>query len=897
MCAEPWKPKKGELLFERYDIIKKLGEGAWGTVYLAYDMKWDLRKPVAIKHLRPEIVQRTPRAIERFQQELKIIMDHLRGLPNVVIAYNFDNIDEENYFYIMDYIEGGSLQGLLDKRGVFPILDAIDVAFDICGALEPIHERNVIHNDLKPGNILIPAEGTRGLVMISDFGSASLKGSRGEVGTRTTGPDPLYYSSPELLKEEPVDERSDLYAVGVMLYEMIVGKVPFLYEEGVDWRSRILNDPPIVPSSRRKDVSSALDKLILKALKKNPDVRYQTAREMAEALKQTKQAQQEWEEELHQKTTALETYYAQGKRAYGEERWEEAVEALGKVVAIDVFYHDAASMLLDAQHRQKLQKPFDDTEELVHLQKLQKLFKESEELIYSEQWQMAWETLRKIHKAKNYHNVIVKEELFTRMFYVLGCQHMKAGEWYQAKQRFAKVLEYTLDYRDTKQQFYIARSNNRLKRNYEIKRSLGSGGNSQVDYAVDLHRGQRKVSLKRLTVTGDIEHKAAINRRFRIHAKRCKELLKHPNIVEIHDVEMRGLPGDEDVPVVVMEYIDGQNLAEFLEKTKGVPEVRAIELTCQLCDALQYAHQRGLLHLDIKPSNILIQTDHLKLTDFDHTSAGTGGYRSPEQVACSSKLDERTDIFAAGKVLCALLTGMLPIEDSLDEEDSSFQEITPALQAVIRKATAYDQENRYQSAGEMIKALEEAKAKLPPWRKFYPQVSSARKKIIEAATTWKGVLTIIGALLTIIIIPLLIETSAADPSTPLGMMREKVITYLFGTPTPIPRLIGETKFFVNSVMIEDITQPHYVTDTRQINIEVRAQDTYGETIPNDKISCKWAFDPPLQKRATGEESECKISYPTLEDLDSQVVRVTVQGKDDAEIAGASTNFIGIVLER
>jgi serine/threonine-protein kinase len=193
--------------------------------------------------------------------------------------------------------------------------------------------------------------------------------------------------------------------------------------------------------------------------------------------------------------------------------------------------------------------------------------------------------------------------------------------------------------------------------------------------------------------------------------------LDHPNIVKVLAVEMRGVVEDKqevDVPVVVMEYIEGQNLAEFLRKTQGVPERQAINFTCQLCLALEYAHERGILHLDIKPSNILIQTDGLlKLTDFAHTSHGTMGYRSPEQVHRSEDLDQRADIFAAGKVLYALLTGILPSEDPLDEEDPSFQRIASPLQEVIRKATAPDPLDRYQSAREMLEALQGAEAALP----------------------------------------------------------------------------------------------------------------------------------------------------------------------------------------
>jgi serine/threonine protein kinase len=588
------------------------------------------------------------------------------------------------------------------------------------------------------------------------------------------------------------------------------------------------------------------------------------------------------------KAIDLETYYAQGKRAYNEKKWEAAIEDLAIVVAIDKFHLDAAPMLLDA--RDQHAKELSVEREPERRQELQKLFDESEELIHNKQWQTARETLEKIRKDKRYRNAIAREELFTRLFYVLGRQYAEAREWYPAKRCFGKVLEYSPDYRDAKQQLAIARSNNLLKRNYRIKMTLGAGGTSQVDHAVDLNRG-REVSLKYLTASFIIEQEAAISRRFRRQARRCMGL-DHPNIVEILAVEMRGVVEDKqevDVPVVVMEYIEGQNLAEFLSKTQGVPERQAIAFTCQLCQALQCAHERGILHLDIKPPNILIGADGLlKLTDFAYISHGTRGYRSPEQTSRSAKLDERADIFAAGKVLYALLTGKLPAEDPLDEEDPSFQRITPPLQAVIRKATEPDPKDRYQSAQEMFEALLETEAKLPLWLKFRLRVSDAW----QVAKTWQGILAFIGVLLTLTVLPVL----TAEDNTPLGVVRERVITYLSGTPTPIPRSIGETEFVVNGVTVVDVTQHHYVTDTRQINIEVRVQDADGETISDDEISCQWDFAPPFPEQVIGENGRCKVSYLIPEGLDGQLVIVAVQGKDGTEIVGMSANSINIILQ-
>jgi len=487
-------------------------------------------------------------------------------------------------------------------------------------------------------------------------------------------------------------------------------------------------------------------------------------------------------EEL-QKTIYLETQYAQGKQAYEEKRWGAAIEALADIVAIDKFYRNAAPLLLDAHDQ--FDKELGVQLDAQHRQELQRLLDESEKLVERRQWPAARETLKKIHKDKYYRSIIAREKLLAGLFYVLGCQYVEDQEWYLARCCLAKALEYTPGYRDAEKQLAKARSNNLLKRNYRIKGTLGSGGTSQVDHAEDINRGQREVSLKYLKASYAIEQGADISRRFRRQAKRCI-VLDHPNIVKTLAVEMRGIVEDRrgsqevDVPVVVMEYIEGRNLAEFLSKTQGIPERQAINFTCQLCEALDYAHEHDILHLDIKPSNILIQTDGLlKLTDFAHTSHGTIGYRSPEQARRSAELDERTDIFAAGKVLYALLTGKLPVEDPLDEEDSSFQEIAPPLQAVIRKATAPGPADRYQSAGEMLEALQKAEANLP----FRLELRRRLNDTWQVAKTWQGILVFIGVILTSIILPIL----AAEADTPLGRIREGVIAHFAGIPlTPLP---------------------------------------------------------------------------------------------------------------
>jgi serine/threonine protein kinase len=588
----------------------------------------------------------------------------------------------------------------------------------------------------------------------------------------------------------------------------------------------------------------------------------------------------------------LETSYEQGRSAYDKAEWEEAIEALEKVVALDKFYQRAAPMLLEARERlAEEQKARRDTQ---HCRDLEGLLGNSMEFIRKKQWQVAWEALKEIRQDDFCRNVFRKEEVIPHVLYVAGRLCAERQEWYLAKRCFDKALKYAPDYPDAALQLSQAVSNNRLSRNYRIRETLGAGSTSQVDRAEDMHRGQREVGLKYLKASYAIEQGDGISRRFRRQAQHCMAL-DHPHIVKVLAVEMRGViegrrdSQEVDVPVVVMEYINGQNLADFLKQAHRVSEEQAIHFVRQLCYALQYAHARGILHLDIKPSNILIQPDgQLKLTDFACTLHGTMGYRSPEQVQRVVQLNAPADIFAAGKVLYALLTGKLPIEDPLDEEDLAFRQIIPSLRTVIRKATAPETKDRYQSAEEMLEALQ--RVRLPIW----VEMSGRTKDAWKVAKTRKGILAFIVVLLSSIVFPIL----AAENTTPLGELRTDVATYIsiiFGGNGPANprRSIGETRFVVNGITVEDVAHPYFI-DAPQVDIEVQVRDIGGQSISSHEIVCEWTFRPSLQSQPPAGENECSRSYQMSQA--DQMIKVKVRGRDPGYITGESTRSISIILQ-
>ena len=213
----PFSP--GNAFFE-YRITRTLGQGAFGTVYLAQDTLLD--RPVAIKELTAA-AQADPVGFQRFLQEARAAgsLNH----PNIVTVYALKPTDDAVYL-VMEYLPGGSLRGLLSQRGRLPVEDAVRIAADVCDGLAAAHAKGIVHRDVKPENILLTADGR---AKVGDFGIAHVPRTAGGAtvgGLTQTGfqPGTLVYMSPEQIRGEAVDGRSDVYQVGAMLHEMLAGR-------------------------------------------------------------------------------------------------------------------------------------------------------------------------------------------------------------------------------------------------------------------------------------------------------------------------------------------------------------------------------------------------------------------------------------------------------------------------------------------------------------------------------------------------------------------------------------------------------------------------------------------------------------------------------------------------
>src|SRR2546421_3614789 len=259
-----------DTLFDgRYRIQRKLGAGGMADVYLAEDQ--ELGRRVAIKILNGRHAN-DDQFIERFRREAKnaAALNH----PNIVSIYDRGNA-EDTYYIAMEFLDGRTLKELIVGRGAAPINVAIEYARQILSALRFAHRHGIVHRDIKPHNVLVDGEGR---VKVTDFGIARAGTSQMTETGSIVGT--AQYLSPEQAKGAPVDQTSDLYSVGVVLYELLTGKTPFDGETPVEIAMKHLSNPVEPPSAKRADVPRDLDLVVLRALAKDPGDRYHSAEEM-----------------------------------------------------------------------------------------------------------------------------------------------------------------------------------------------------------------------------------------------------------------------------------------------------------------------------------------------------------------------------------------------------------------------------------------------------------------------------------------------------------------------------------------------------------------------------------------------------------------------------------------
>ncbi len=260
----------GKKLDGRYEIQEIIGVGGMANVYRAYDSIDD--RTVAVKILRDEHMQ-NDELLRRFRNESKAIA--VLSHPNIVKVYDV-SFNEDIQYIVMEYIDGITLKEYIEQQKVLRWKEAVHFTVQILRALQHAHDKGIVHRDIKPQNIMLLADGT---IKVADFGIARFaRASQQTVTDKAIGS--VHYISPEQAKGDVTDEKSDIYSVGVMLYEMTTGKLPFDAESPVSVALQQIQSQPKTPRSINPDIPEGLEDIIIRAMQKDPARRYQSAAEM-----------------------------------------------------------------------------------------------------------------------------------------------------------------------------------------------------------------------------------------------------------------------------------------------------------------------------------------------------------------------------------------------------------------------------------------------------------------------------------------------------------------------------------------------------------------------------------------------------------------------------------------
>lgn len=268
----------GQVFDNRYRIMKTIGVGGMAVVFQAYDLAE--KRAVAVKMLREDIASDEAQ-VRRFVNESKAVA--MLSHPNVVKIYNI-SVRSNIKFIVMEYIEGITLKDYMTRKGVLSLGEIISYTEQILHALEHAHSKGVVHRDIKPQNIMLLKNG---VIKVMDFGIAKLPNAETLTLTdKAIGT--VFYISPEQAEGKDIDRRSDLYSLGVMIYEMSCGKLPFDDESPITVALKQINDDPVPPRSINPSIPRGLEQITLSAMEKDPDMRFQSAAQMLRQIARLK---------------------------------------------------------------------------------------------------------------------------------------------------------------------------------------------------------------------------------------------------------------------------------------------------------------------------------------------------------------------------------------------------------------------------------------------------------------------------------------------------------------------------------------------------------------------------------------------------------------------------------
>ncbi len=285
MAADPYV---GREIANQFRILEKIGSGGMGSVYKAEQP--DMRRFVAVKILHPRYLSR-PDLVSRFRREARA-MSHLQH-PNTAKVYLYGQLEDGACYFVMEYLAGKNLAQTVRSEGPMPPDRAVAVMGQVCGALAEAHAQGIVHRDLKPENIFLTnLGGIADYPKVLDFGLAKVTEREMRPGSLILTQEGMVFGTPEFMspeqaRGEKLDGRSDIYSLGVIMYELLTGKLPFDAAQPMEFIQKHIKEPPMPMSKRApgRQFPPSLEAVIDKALAKRPQDRYQSANELAQALR------------------------------------------------------------------------------------------------------------------------------------------------------------------------------------------------------------------------------------------------------------------------------------------------------------------------------------------------------------------------------------------------------------------------------------------------------------------------------------------------------------------------------------------------------------------------------------------------------------------------------------
>lgn len=431
----------GEILGNRYKLLQEAGSGGMAWVYLGEDLI-DSRK-VAVKVLYPQYAEDMA-YIQRFVREAKLAL----GLddPHIVRVLNYGS-DRDVHYLVMEYIEGKDLKEMLNIRGRLPYQEALSIVSQVVQALRRANERGIVHRDIKPQNLMIT---TDGVVKVLDFGIARIRALPSLTQSGFVGSP--YYIAPEQAMGENVDIRSDIYSLGVVAYEMLTNSLPF--DATSPWSiisQHIASAPPTAPLEEA-GLPTAVIQLVLKALSKRPEDRFQSPEELLEVIRSA-MADEEMPEvrppmspqagKVHE--LLLSSLYDRAQEAVTSGQWTQAVNLYTQILKYTPDYRDVSAQLAESGRQKRLKALYSAAEQAIAAKRWQEAVDELGEIVELEpDYKQATGLLEQASAALKKQQ---REERLASL-YQQGLRHLVVEEWQKAIDCLERVYQEDASYKD-----------------------------------------------------------------------------------------------------------------------------------------------------------------------------------------------------------------------------------------------------------------------------------------------------------------------------------------------------------------------------------------------------------------------------------------------------------------